>query len=105
LWCRGFRDTDRAVDGPDFQHSPRKIALGASQSNDATRILPPTSRLIASVVLPVVPNFSRAFSTKNPQVYSNYCFSVMLVSALRASIPVTRLAAVAASRCLRRERD
>jgi hypothetical protein len=39
--------------------SPRKITLGASQSNDATRILPPTSRLIASVVLSVVLNFSR----------------------------------------------
>ena len=30
--------------------SPRKITLGASQSNDVTRILPPTLRLIASVV-------------------------------------------------------
>jgi hypothetical protein len=36
--------------------------LGASQSNDATRILPPTSRLIASVVLSLVPKCSKTFS-------------------------------------------
>jgi hypothetical protein len=47
--------------------SPQKITLGVSQSNDATRILPPSSRLTLSVVLSVVPNFSRTFSTKTLQ--------------------------------------
>jgi hypothetical protein len=47
-----------AVDGPNFQH----VAI-------------------------VVPNFSRTFSTKTPQVYSNYCFSVMLLPALRRINP------------------
>jgi hypothetical protein len=45
--------------------SPFKITLGASQSNDVTRILPPTSRLIASVVLSVVRNRSSTFSTSS----------------------------------------
>jgi hypothetical protein len=48
------------------------------------RILPPTSRLSANVALSVVSNFSRTFSTKNPQVYS---LSVMLLSALRRINP------------------
>jgi hypothetical protein len=65
--------------------SPRANHLGASQSNDATRILPPSSRLSANVVLSVVPNFSSVFSTKNPQLYSNYCFSVMSPWTLRRS--------------------
>jgi hypothetical protein len=38
-------------------------------------------------MLSVVPNFSRTFSTKNPRVYSNHCFSVMLLSALRRINP------------------
>jgi hypothetical protein len=76
----------------DFQHVVTQNHLGrASQSNDATRILPPTSLLTASVVLSVVSNFSRTFSTKNPQVYSNYCFSVMLLSTVRRTFPDERL--------------
>jgi len=35
--------------------SPRKITLVLSQSIDATRIFPPSSRLKISVVLPAVP--------------------------------------------------
>jgi hypothetical protein len=43
--------------------SPFKITLRDSQRNDATRILPPTSRLRANVVLSVVPKRSTTFST------------------------------------------
>jgi hypothetical protein len=46
--------------------SSRKITLASSQIIDATRILPPSPRLSANVVLSVVSNFSRTFSTKNP---------------------------------------
>jgi hypothetical protein len=46
------------VDIADFQHLATQITLGASQSNDVTRILPPSSRLNASVVLSVVPRRS-----------------------------------------------
>jgi hypothetical protein len=41
------------VDIRDFQHFTTQNHLRASQSNDVTRILPPSSRLKASVVLPV----------------------------------------------------
>jgi len=56
-------DLQVAVDIADFEHSPFTITLGASQSNDVTRILPPSSRLTASVVLSVVPSHSRTFSS------------------------------------------
>jgi hypothetical protein len=54
-----------AVHVADFQHFTLQNHLGVSQSNDTTQILPPTSRLTASVVLSVVSNFSRTFSTKS----------------------------------------
>jgi hypothetical protein len=47
--------------------SPGKITLGVSQSNEPTRILPPSSRLTLSVVLSVVPNFSSTFSSMSRQ--------------------------------------
>jgi hypothetical protein len=50
------------IDIADFEHFAPANHLGASQSNDATRIFPPTSRLNTSVVLSVVPNFSSTFS-------------------------------------------
>jgi hypothetical protein len=59
---------DGAVDGACFQHFVLQNHLGASQSNDATRILPTSSRLIAIVVPSVAPNFSKTCSTKTPRV-------------------------------------
>ena len=53
--------------------SSRKSTLGSGQSNDVTRILPPTSLLSANVVLSVVPRRSRTLSTvltsKTPNVH------------------------------------
>jgi hypothetical protein len=45
----------------DFQHLALQNHIGASQSNDVTRIFPPSSRLNASVVLSVVPRRSSVF--------------------------------------------
>jgi hypothetical protein len=86
-WWAGLTgNVRRAAHITDFEHLVGQHHLGVSQSNDAIRISPPSSRLTDSVVLSVASKFSRTFSTKNPQVYSNYCLSVMLLSALRRTL-------------------
>jgi hypothetical protein len=51
------------VDIADFHHLVPKNHLRGSQSNEMTRIFPPSLRLSASVVLSVVPRRSSTFST------------------------------------------
>jgi hypothetical protein len=55
-------DVQPTVDIADFDHFAPANHLGASQSNDATRIFPSVSRVSANVVLSVLPNFSSTFS-------------------------------------------
>ena len=67
---------EATVDITDSQYFARRNHLGASQSNDATRILPPTSLLSANVTLSFVPkslqNWFKRAHDENPhsQVHS-----------------------------------
>jgi hypothetical protein len=48
--------------------------LGLSQSNDVTRIFPPSSRFSVNVALSVVPNFSSTFSTFSTPYLAIWCW-------------------------------
>ena len=85
----------RPPDVADFEHFALANHLGASESNDATRILPPTSRLTLSVVLSVVPSFSSTFST------SEIPYRVLVKNGPLSRCTATRLPPMTATGVLR----